>query len=261
MTRGGFSSIPTAVLDDESLSGDAKLVLLALSSWAGCTSIYPSQQKIAKIIGKSERQVRYCLTELRDKGLVEWKTVATEKGRLSTYRIVTPWTVVEVPAEQGPAPDAAPPGNGVTGSGTPSRMGPAPHAGKVDKEEVDNKQGEVASLPLPGAASGTTAKRGTRLNPEWLPEPEVRQQIAAECLRVDLKAEHLQFVDYWIAKPGKDGLKLDWTATWRKWMRKAQSTAAARNGNGNGYHRNDPPVPVYQSRPAIPADELPWADR
>ena len=28
-----------------------------------------------------------------------------------------------------------------------------------------------------------------------------------------------RFRDYWIAKPGKDGTKLDWFATWRNWVR------------------------------------------
>ena len=28
-----------------------------------------------------------------------------------------------------------------------------------------------------------------------------------------------QFKDFWCAKPGKDGVKLDWAATWRNWVR------------------------------------------
>lgn len=31
------------------------------------------------------------------------------------------------------------------------------------------------------------------------------------------------FRDYWIAKPGKEGVKLDWTATWRNWVRNQKS--------------------------------------
>jgi len=30
-----------------------------------------------------------------------------------------------------------------------------------------------------------------------------------------------QFADYWPAKAGKEGVKLDWEATWRNWLRKA----------------------------------------
>jgi len=32
------------------------------------------------------------------------------------------------------------------------------------------------------------------------------------------------FRDYWIAKPGKDGIKLDWLATWRNWVRNQKTT-------------------------------------
>lgn len=37
------------------------------------------------------------------------------------------------------------------------------------------------------------------------------------------------FRDYWVAKPGKDGAKLDWLATWRRWCR---------NQRGNGFTGN-----------------------
>ena len=43
--------------------------------------------------------------------------------------------------------------------------------------------------------------------------------------RPDLSAKHVfeQFKDYWCAKPGKDGVKLDWQATWRNWVRNQKS--------------------------------------
>lgn len=31
------------------------------------------------------------------------------------------------------------------------------------------------------------------------------------------------FRDHWIAKPGADALKLDWSATWRNWCRRTAS--------------------------------------
>ena len=39
--------------------------------------------------------------------------------------------------------------------------------------------------------------------------------------RPDLNALKVadQFKDFWCAKPGKDGVKLDWAATWRNWVR------------------------------------------
>lgn len=36
-----------------------------------------------------------------------------------------------------------------------------------------------------------------------------------------------RFSNYWTAKPGKDGVKVDWRATWRNWLLKAQDDAPA----------------------------------
>lgn len=41
------------------------------------------------------------------------------------------------------------------------------------------------------------------------------------------------FVDFWTAKPGRDGTKLDWDATFRNWIR----NSVARNGGSNGNGR------------------------
>lgn len=48
---------------------------------------------------------------------------------------------------------------------------------------------------------------------------------------VDRLAEvWVQFADYWKAKPGRDGCKLDWLATWRNWCRN-QRAPAKTNGS------------------------------
>jgi hypothetical protein len=48
------------------------------------------------------------------------------------------------------------------------------------------------------------------------------------CPHVDGKTEHAQFCDFWVGKPGKDGRKLDWVATWRRWMRTAEERSKPR---------------------------------
>jgi len=45
---------------------------------------------------------------------------------------------------------------------------------------------------------------------------------------VDGRREFEQFCDYWRAKPGKDGRKLDWVMTWRNWMRTAEDRQGPR---------------------------------
>lgn len=66
--------------------------------------------------------------------------------------------------------------------------------------------------------------RGTRLPDGYRPPVEVIQQMQGEIPSVSREAwlhEHEKFKDYWKSMPGQRGVKLDWDATWRNWMRKA----------------------------------------
>lgn len=67
------------------------------------------------------------------------------------------------------------------------------------------------------------SQRGSRLANDWvLPE---EWKLWADKERPDLNAKQVaeQFRDFWCAKPGKDGVKLDWQATWRNWVRNQKS--------------------------------------
>lgn len=68
--------------------------------------------------------------------------------------------------------------------------------------------------------TSSLSKRGTRIDPEWMPDADLIQQMRDECPGVDLEKEHRIFIDYWIAQSGQKGVKLDWAATWRNWMRR-----------------------------------------
>ncbi len=62
--------------------------------------------------------------------------------------------------------------------------------------------------------------RGQRLGEDWRPSQRTVDMIAGEYPGFDYGREHKRFVDYWIAQPGQRGVKLDWDATWRNWMRR-----------------------------------------
>jgi uncharacterized protein YdaU (DUF1376 family) len=53
-------------------------------------------------------------------------------------------------------------------------------------------------------------QRGTRLPEDWKPKEHL-----------DRMDEFDAFRDYWIAVPGQRGVKLDWDATWRNWIRRS----------------------------------------
>lgn len=81
---------------------------------------------------------------------------------------------------------------------------------------------ETAAQAQPAPAAKT---RGTRI-PESFAVTGDMMGWAREHLRgtgwreSDVIASTAKFRDYWTAKAGRDGVKLDWVATWRNWIRR-----------------------------------------
>jgi len=66
-------------------------------------------------------------------------------------------------------------------------------------------------------------EKATRLSPDWVLTVGLAKFAMEEI--PDWSADDVrrcaeEFKDHWIAVPGKAGLKLDWPATWRNWIRK-----------------------------------------
>ena len=135
----------------------------------------------------------------------------------------------------------------VAESSRESRESLAPGTGEQGNRGTESK----SVMPRNGAATKTT-QRGTRLDPSWMPDPELIAEMRAECPTIDLQAEHRKFVDFWTAKSGKDATKLDWRRTWRNWIRNARPT------NGSPKPRNQQETEAWLDRAmqrAIEADE------
>jgi uncharacterized protein YdaU (DUF1376 family) len=72
-------------------------------------------------------------------------------------------------------------------------------------------------------------KKGSRLSQDWFLTKSMGEWASQERPDIDVRQVAEQFKDYWIAQPGQKGVKLDWDATWRNWVRntKAQKTNPA----------------------------------
>ena len=90
------------------------------------------------------------------------------------------------------------------------------------RREEKKEQEEQKQEPLPPPAA---TKMATSLPKDWKPGPEQIAQAKESRPDVDVALEAQKFVDYWIAKGGKEGRKLDWDATWRNWIRNARGVA------------------------------------
>jgi len=75
--------------------------------------------------------------------------------------------------------------------------------------------------PPPTPSVGPPTPRGHRLPDDFEPDAVLLAWVRANCPDVP-RTEHDKFVDHWRAQPGAKGRKLDWPATWRNWMRRAQ---------------------------------------
>ena len=89
---------------------------------------------------------------------------------------------------------------------------------------VEEKQPTVVG------ASRAPKTKGSRLPADWVLPQEWHVWVVSEFPNwpmSHLNAISRDFADYWQAKAGKDAIKADWFATWRRWCRKAQESVRA----------------------------------
>jgi len=119
---------------------------------------------------------------------------------------------------------------------------------KVPQEHLPSSTEEQKKNKTP---SVSTAKRGTRVPDDFYPDEKMSAWFIAEGFDKLFhgKTEHEKFMDFWRAKPGAGGVKLDWPATWRNWMR-----SAAERAHRTGYVRpvSSPPGNALTPIGAVP---------
>jgi hypothetical protein len=76
-----------------------------------------------------------------------------------------------------------------------------------------------------GKGMGNGGSRASRLSTDFqLPDSWI-EFSKKEKPSLDPKSIFLEFKDYWIAQAGAKGVKTDWDATWRNWIRRQQVKA------------------------------------
>jgi uncharacterized protein YdaU (DUF1376 family) len=117
---------------------------------------------------------------------------------------------------------------------TPARYQPENRLEETKNKNTSSGIGETKNT-VAGAASEKSApdtraapRRGTRLPLDWAPHPDLRAWATAKRPDLELGTTIESFVDYWASKPGADGTKLDWDATFRNWVRQERAAPRAR---------------------------------
>lgn len=83
-----------------------------------------------------------------------------------------------------------------------------------------------------------TDATASRLPADWFPSDDDVSFCEQE--RPDLKPSDVacRFRDYWIAQPGAKGRKLDWSATWRNWVRNEKRVSSVASFNDKRQERD-----------------------
>ncbi len=85
---------------------------------------------------------------------------------------------------------------------------------------IYTKEREANASPKnDGIAAPAKPRRGTRLAEDWKPlAGDVAFATGKGCSAGRIEREAEAFRNYWLAKAGAGGTKLDWSATWRNWI-------------------------------------------
>lgn len=99
------------------------------------------------------------------------------------------------------------------------------------EEEIKGRLVAEIGPDLPERRGAST--RGTRLPGDWRPAVDDEAYAIREGFTIpqaDRLAEN--FRDYWTAATGQKATKLDWSATWRTWVRNERDRRGSRPGAG-----------------------------
>jgi hypothetical protein len=171
-------------------------------------------KELADILGDNPRTTKKLLAEIEEKGV----SSRDKDGFVISRRIVQDFKKAEqdkLNGRKGGNPALKTRENGEKGV-NPKDKTQKPEARSQSKKEAPN-----------GASKNI---RGTRLVEDWVLPRDWGEWAVGEGWSVQqIRTESDKFKDYWIAQPGARGVKLDWQATWRNWMRNSKATKGSRH--------------------------------
>lgn len=239
----------TWVLEHSRSRNGARLVLIAIAERAkpNGTGAWPSVRDLMRRANLAERSVQSGIKELERIGelKVEWN-----KGQNGSnlYTVLMHRT----PAESAPPQDLHPAESAGGQDGTesdaspqdpPQNLHPAESAPPQISTETPAESAPEPSLNRPtkkktsSSSSGRT--HGTRIPDDFAMTPEMIDWGRENFPGLNGESITAEFVDYWRAVPGAKGVKLDWPATWRNWVRRRGA-----DGPPGAYRGGRSPVPA-----------------
>lgn len=130
--------------------------------------------------------------------------------------------------------DAKPVTAGVSGA-TIEPKAESPRGQSTKGEDKTEQKIEGSIEPSPMIPTKTKSSRGTRIPWDWTASSADRAYAVSIGLSVEeIRGIEEDFFDFWKAKAGAGGVKLDWAATWRTWCRRQVRGGPRGSGNSSG---------------------------
>lgn len=218
------------------LPGPARWIAVAISTRADVeTCVIPEQfgwslDELKEATGYSAATVKRHLALLEDRG---WMKRSRWIGARTEYLPSIPTGGSERAMAQSEPPHLAQsePRGAQSEPGAGSERADQGLTVSPSYKDVHQTHPVHQSSPAPGAPAddkpSTKTKRGTRIPDDFHATAEMIAWARVETPLVGTR-ETEAFVDYWRSKPGQGATKLDWVATWKNWMRRAQIQAEER---------------------------------
>jgi hypothetical protein len=94
--------------------------------------------------------------------------------------------------------------------------------------ETETEIDTATNVAVLGARIPRNSGRATRIPQPWIIDEAMKDWAVERGMQPQwVLRENEKFENYWLAKPGKDGTKTDWRATWRNWLLRAQDDQPA----------------------------------
>lgn len=236
-----------AVIGNRNISNAEFRTLIALWLFADADSFtaYPSVSAISKLLGKSQRAVSRDIAGLEKAGVLK----PGRRGGKNTGTTVRKLLAPSVPDSQHEHVDHD---QGVHMNMLITDQDVHPqhdqgvhvtpdqdvHVNRSMNRSMNRSGSGVANADAPAPVENPKQpKRGTRLPDHFKLDQATIDWTTKQPNphKINPNTEYEKFRDYWRAKPGKAGIKLDWDATWRNWWRKALEYAQRDNKHNSGY--------------------------
>lgn len=195
---------------------------------------FPSLRLIAEETGINYSYASVCKLELIEKGWIE----TVKGGRIRPLKgfgedgnvlenpkevLENPKYVLEIPKKVLENPKPQPKNvleNPKNVLENPNNVleNPKSHNKDILTSEVTN---EVTNRERVSLTTPTSRSRGSRIPEPFILTAEMRDWAREHHPDVDAIAETQSFVDHFRGVAGRNGVKLDWVATWRNWIRRA----------------------------------------